>query len=122
VASLRQKQSLLVKCLEQLFRYAHSQGYEFTLGDAGSPPARRVRLPDGRVDICTDLEHMDGSLHYSRLAIDLNLFVNGRYVTSSSSPAWKELGLFWESLDPDCSWGGRFSDANHFSIAHGGKR
>jgi len=69
---------------------------------------------------------MRDSLHYSRLAIDLNLFVrtprrNWEYVTDSNHSVWIDLGTFWESLDPLCRWGGRFADANHVSITYRGK-
>jgi hypothetical protein len=30
---------------------------------------------------------------------------------------YKELGEYWESLDQDCKWGGRWGDGNHFSYA-----
>ena len=29
------------------------------------------------------------------------------------------LGEFWESLDPMCTWGGRFQDGNHYSFGEG---
>jgi hypothetical protein len=105
--TLRQKQSLFVRLVGELIDFATSRGWEFTFGDA----ARMDRQG-----------HMPNSLHYSRLAIDLNLFVNGRYIRSGENPAYLELGEFWESLDPLCAWGGRFGDANHFSLHHGGRR
>lgn len=53
------------------------------------------------------------SNHGRRLAIDLNLFINGKYATNGD--AYKPLGDFWEGLNPDNIWGGRFHDGNHFS-------
>ena len=132
--TLRQKQSLLVMCLRKLFAFAERNGWEWTLGEAGVTNPRKVWItvprplgtgtgPSGgwgksRRD---DAEHMKGSLHYRRLAIDLNLFVNGRYIRSGNNPAYLKLGAYWEKLNPLCKWGGRFGDANHFSIGHGGK-
>ena len=98
---LRQKQSLFAKKLALLLMYAYEIGYEVTLGDAYAH--------DG---------HMENSLHYERLAIDLNLFRNGRYLTKTEH--YESLGLFWESIGG--SWGGRFDDGNHFSLAHGGRK
>lgn len=115
--SLREKQSLLVKCLGKFIDYATSQGYELTLGESYITTPRKTR--NGLV--MEDGVHMPGSLHYVRLALDINLFVNGEYITDGSHPAWLELGAFWESLDPLCRWGGRFRDANHLSLAHGGR-
>jgi hypothetical protein len=105
--TLRQKQSLFVKLVGELISFAYDLGYEFTFGDAA------------RMD---QKGHMKDSLHYSRLAIDLNLFVNGRWIQSGDHPAWQDLGGFWESLNPLCAWGGRFGDANHFSLKHGGRK
>jgi len=61
------------------------------------------------------------SLHKSGLAIDLNVFRNGVYITSSEDPVWEMLGSYWESLHPLCANGRKWQDANHFSIAHDGR-
>lgn len=133
--SLRSLQSLLVRCLAELIRYAYSRGYELTLGEA------YVQTPrSGEVLITTtcpkcsephefrhkgfimDRVHMPSSLHYTRLAIDLNLFIDGAFITHSDHVAWRDLGAYWEQLDPACSSGIRFHDANHFSVTFGGKR
>jgi len=76
-------------------------GYELTFGDAYAVSG-----------------HMENSLHYKRLAIDLNLFIAGSYRTDTASH--RPLGEFWESLGG--SWGGRFDDANHYSLEHKGVR
>ena len=78
--------------------WAYSKGYEITFGDAWAKSG-----------------HIDGSYHYKRLAIDLNLFKDGKYLTTTESH--KPLGEFWKSLDPECTWGGDFKrkDGNHYS-------
>jgi hypothetical protein len=63
------------------------------------------------------------SLHLDKLAIDLNLFINGVYKTDSKDH--KPLGDYWKSLstkDYQCCWGGDFKkpDGNHYSIEHEG--
>jgi hypothetical protein len=63
------------------------------------------------------------SLHCLRLAIDLNLFRDGKLLVTTDD--YRSMGEFWESLstaDYSCSWGGRFGDADHFAIAHQGVR
>lgn len=55
---------------------------------------------------------ISNSLHCDRLAIDLNLFKDGRYLVDSDD--YRDVGLFWESIGG--AWGGRFSDGNHFSL------
>lgn len=105
--TLLEKQQLFTKLIAQLISYAYSQGYKMTFGEGYDD--------DGK-------GHMQGSLHYSRLAQDLNLFIDGKWIKDGSHPAWQELGQFWEKLDPLCAWGGRFSDSNHFSITHFGRK
>jgi len=92
--SLRQHQSEFAKKVPLLILYAYSLGYEVTIGD--------VWAKDG---------HRRGSFHYKKLAIDLNLFKNGKYLRKTSDH--KPLGLFWESIGG--SWGGRWKDGNHYS-------
>jgi len=46
-----------------------------------------------------------------RLAIDLNLFKDGEYLTDTEDHRF--LGEFWESLGG--TWGGRWDDGNHYS-------
>jgi hypothetical protein len=105
--SLREKQALFVQLLARFIEFAYSRpGVTLTLGEG--------YRSDGH-------GHMAGSLHYVKLAQDLNLFVDGHYITDGDHPQWQELGKFWEGLDDRCRWGGRFSDANHVSIAHDGK-
>ena len=87
-----------------LILHAEQLGYELTFGDAYRGP---------------DVEHgLADSLHRKRLAIDLNLFRNGRYL--SSTKAHEPLGLYWESIGG--TWGGHFFDGNHYSLEHKGVR
>jgi len=62
------------------------------------------------------LKHMPKSLHYEGLAIDIDLFKNGIYLTSTEDH--QSFGEFWEGLHPDCRWGGRFRDGNHYSLTY----
>lgn len=133
---LHAKQVLFVKCLGELIKYAGEQGFELTLGegDVANPRkgsrAQQLQCPHcGTLFSYTftgffqDRVHMENSLHYSALAIDLNLFKNGNYISDGSDPAWQTLGEFWEGLDQQCRWGGRFKsiDSNHFSIEYNGR-
>ena len=99
--TLREKQSKFVLMISELINYANSNGYELTFGDAYRSPL----VPYGH----------ERSLHKKRLAIDLNLFKNGRYLSSTN--AHRQLGEFWESIGG--AWGGRFRDGNHYSLEHG---
>jgi hypothetical protein len=106
------KQIEFQRCVWKLLRFAETQGFGLTFGDAWDA--------DG------DGGHMKNSLHSQRLAIDLNLFVKDEegkwtWVTNGSDEAWFTLGLYWEHLHDNARWGGRFKDANHFSFADGGR-
>jgi hypothetical protein len=96
--------------LADLITWAYDQGYELTLGDAYRSPEEAKRLAALGLGI-------EDSPHRRRLAIDLNLFVDGRYMTDTKD--WEPLGVYWESLDPKCVWGGRFKsrpDGNHLEL------
>lgn len=95
--TLRQRQSKFAQMLILLFAYIIQEGFEFTLGDA----ARLDRKG-----------HKKNSKHYIRLAIDINLFKNGRYLRKTSDH--QKIGFFWENIGG--TWGGRFKhkDGNHY--------
>ena len=93
---MRDKQSEFVWAVAHLILYAYDQGYELTFGDAWAREG-----------------HSATSFHYSRLAIDLNLFKDGKYLTETSDHLF--LGTFWKSIGG--TWGGDFEreDGNHYS-------
>ncbi len=66
------------------------------------------------------LKHMSNSLHYDGLAVDIDLFKDGKYLSDTESH--RQFGEFWEQLDKDCCWGGRFKDGNHYSVTYQGKK
>jgi len=108
--SLRQKQSLFAKLMGELLVWIYThEGWEVTFGEGSVNPLRK------------EFYHMRGSLHRKRLALDINLFLHGKWISDGSHPIWTLIGEKWESMHPLCRWGGRFRDANHFSVTHGGK-
>jgi hypothetical protein len=108
--TLSQKQRLFSKMIAELILWAYDKGYEITLGDAYRDPrvhgALGVKMAYGARNSC----------HKLRLAMDLNLFKDGKYCTDGASHG--PLGEKWESMGG--SWGGRFQDANHYSLEHDG--
>ena len=109
---LGQKQRKFTRMIAQLIEYAYQNGYELTFGDAYRDP----RL-HGDVGVKKSYSSAN-SLHKSRLAVDLNLFKNGQYLTTTE--AHKPLGEYWESIGG--TWGGRFNDGNHYSLEHQGRK
>lgn len=112
--TLRQIQSKFARDIALLINYAYRQGYEVTFGDAYRDPRLHGNVGErkgyGRAK----------SLHKQRLAVDLNLFKDGKYLSSTESH--RQLGEFWEKLDSSNSWGGRFNDGNHYSREYRGMR
>jgi hypothetical protein len=110
VETLRQKQSRFARMVARLVDKASELGYEVTFGDAFRDPrvfgAMGVRKGYGE----------SRSAHKQRLAVDLNLFRGGRFL--STTQAHRELGEWWEAQGG--TWGGRFEDGNHYSLEHGG--
>lgn len=114
--TLREKQVIFARLVPMLIDKAFTLGFEVTLGEAWRSPEESARLAIAGKGI-------KGSLHTSRLAIDLNLFRAGKYLTSDA--AHEPLGEWWEQQSTDtyaCAWGGRFGDGNHYSIAHAGRK
>jgi len=99
--SLRQRQSRFARMITLFLVWLDGEGYEVTFGDAYAR--------DG---------HMKGSLHYSRLAFDLNIFRGGKYLTGADE--LESVGEFWESIGG--AWGGRFGDVCHFSLSTWGRK
>lgn len=87
-----------------LIAQAVQMGYEVTLGDAFRDP--RVSYGHPR------------SLHKARLAIDLNLFKEGVFLRQTADH--QALGEWWEAQGG--TWGGRWDDGNHYSLAWEGMK
>lgn len=110
--TLGQKQRKFTLMISKLIQFAYENGYELTFGDAYRDP--RVHGEGGVKKSYSSAN----SLHKSRLAVDFNLFKDGKFLTSTEDH--KILGEYWESLGG--AWGGRFNDGNHYSIEHEGRK
>lgn len=66
------------------------------------------------------LKHMPNSLHYEGLAQDVDLTKDGFYLAETNDH--RQFGEYWESLDKDCLWGGRWGDGNHYSVEYQGRK
>ena len=88
----------------KLLEKAIELGFDVTLGDAYRDP---------RVDYGSK-----SSKHCRRLALDLNLFKDGEYVTQTEGH--RVLGEWWESIGG--VWGGTFprEDGNHYESPYPG--
>ena len=101
--TLRKQQSEFVEAVGRLIHQAYELGYELTFGD--TYPFR---------------QHSENSFHKKGLAIDLNLFKDGEFLTKTEDH--QRLGEYWEALGG--TWGGRFRnpDGCHYSWGEGSIR
>ncbi len=102
--SLREDRCTFTLLVTHLIQEMVRRGYEAALDEA----TEHLTAKDPTSD------HKQGSFHHQGLAVDLLLYKDGVYLKRTED--YTEFGEYWESLNPKCSWGGRFSDGNHFSF------
>ncbi len=153
---LGQKRELFAQCLAKLILRANALGYEIRLDELKRGPQQaewnathcRVYDPTGkRCERAPSAHRGHGAvkatrvtwhafkpigsrntLHGLGLAIDgyIRERPNGKVLWATKR--YSALGVYWESLDPLCYWGGSTDkpgdrlkhDGGHFSIIHGG--
>lgn len=109
--TLGQKQERFARLFAELILHAFSLGYTVRIGEVERSKAQaQSNAASGR--------GIANSLHLIRLAGDLHLFKDGKYLADTESH--RQLGEWWEERGG--SWGGRFGDGNHYSIAHEGRK
>lgn len=106
---MRQKQSIFLKNISLLIIWAFENGMELTGGELWrTDEQHKWNLEKG-------LSKAKRSKHQDRLAMDLNLFIDGVYKTDRES--YKPLAEQWKKIHPDniagYDWGW---DANHFEM------
>lgn len=111
--TLGERQRLFMRLLPRLLDYINDSGYECAGGELERSKAQAAANAAAGTGIAN-------SLHTVRLAIDLHLFKDGMYLTATE--AHRPFGEFWEGLHPECRWGGRFNDGNHYSIEFEGRK
>ncbi len=111
MSPLLQRQMQFASMLPRLLQKADELGFDVTLGEAWRSEFEAARLAKLKLGI-------KRSLHCDRLAIDINLFRDGKLLTRTEDHY--ELGEWWESIGG--SWGGRFGDGNHYSLSFEGRR
>lgn len=112
--SLGQLQRDHVECFGKLIAFTYAQGFALTWGEAYRTKEQAQ----------WDAAHHTGivnSVHCDRLAVDVQLFKDGAYLTDPKAYAF--MGAYWKTLHPRARWGGDFTtvDADHFSFTNGGR-
>jgi len=108
---LSEKQRLFSKCLEALLRHIHDNlEYEVTFGEVYRTKYQQEEY------MRLGKSWTMNSKHLERRAVDLNLFIGGRY--QMKHDAYIPLGEYWKTLHEKCVWGGDWTqrDSGHFEI------
>lgn len=89
----------------QLIMFANSQGMKLTFGDAFRSNEEQLRLYNaGKSKI------KSGGNHSKRLAVDFNLFIDGKLTWEWED--YKVLGDYWIQLSDKNRWGGDWNKNN----------
>lgn len=110
-STLRKKQTLFLANVSKLINYANSlPGYEITGGELWRTPEQQA------IYLSKGMSKTKFSKHQDRLAIDINVFIDGVYRTDKA--AFAPLAKYWKELDSnnvsgfDWNW-----DYNHFQMS-----
>jgi hypothetical protein len=108
--SLSDEQWEFLQDVSKLILYAKGLGVKLTGGELQRTEYQQEEHIRNGVSKTMD------SYHIKKLAIDLNLFVDGE-IQWNECKEWAQLGYYWESLNSKNSWGGNwksFKDLPHF--------
>ena len=105
--TLSERQQIFSRNVARLILYMADSNYGCTIGEAFRTPEQAEWNAAKGIGI-------KNSLHCKRLAIDINLFKEGKYLTDEAPH--RPFGEWWEGLDPMNRWGGRFKDPNHYEM------
>ena len=123
--TLRESQSIFILNMAKTIIFAYENGMELTAGEMLRTNDQQLLYFEGYelIKIGSDLKLKKAapksktmfSSHLNKLAVDLNLFIDGQYKTDKES--FKKISLYWKSLHPknvcgyDWGW-----DFNHFEM------
>lgn len=106
---MREKQSIFLLNVAKLIIWAFEHGMELTGGELMRSDAQQaIYLKEKKTKV-------KRSKHQDRLAIDLNLFLQGQYIRDREP--YKPLADYWKSLNENnvAGYDWKF-DANHFEM------
>jgi hypothetical protein len=103
------RQECFTRNVSKLINFINSNGYQCTIGET-------FRSKEGASIMNKQGKGIADSNHCYRMAIDLNIFKEGKYL--SKTEEYKFAGVYWESLNRANEWGGRWkrADGNHFEM------
>lgn len=109
--TLRERQWLFMQNVAKLIQKINELGYTASFGEVYRTPEQSEINAKKGIGI-------RNSLHSQKLAVDINLFKDGTYITDGTGH--RELGIYWKSLHSDNHWGGDWKkmDFNHFEMSY----
>jgi hypothetical protein len=138
-----QLQRLFTIRFAELLHYIYASGFEASLGEAkrsdeqacinaigqeGRESLAKLIEDEGPADQYRGLPALlrnngrnngvMNSVHQLSLAVDINLFKDGKYLNKSEDH--KRFGEWWEKQHELARWGGRWGDGNHYSFTWNG--
>lgn len=114
-----EKQARFTLMIADLIKESTNLGYQLTFGEAYRPPETAVLYAKQGRGIVK-------SFHIQRLAVDFNVFKNGKLLTNGKD--FNDLGRYWQFVLGG-SWGENFKDSKgnpkpdggHFSLGESHK-
>lgn len=116
--TLNQYQQAFCALVAHFIIELNRRGYGVTFGEAWRSPTEAAINAKEKTGI-------RDSLHCERLAVDLNLFKEGHWLTTKEE--YREAGELWEAQSQTdlykLVWGGNFKepDSDHFSMSYEGR-
>lgn len=107
--TLNDRQHVFAMNLAKLLQHVDSVGLTCSVGEVHRPPETAELYAKRGIGI-------KDSQHCKKLAVDLHLFANGKYLQNKSD--YQPLGEYWKSLHPENEWGGSWKkqDLVHFEM------
>lgn len=115
---LLELQQAFAERVGKLITWCYSNDYQLTIGEAHRPQFTAIEYAKRGLGI-------KNSLHCDKLAIDLFLFKDGKWLQSFAD--YVPMAKYWLSLgthDIKTTWGGHFKkvDCVHFSVEYMGRK
>lgn len=107
--TLNEKQHIFAMNLSKLLQYVEATGLTCSVGEVfRTKEQAEIYVKEGKGIL--------DSQHCKKLAVDLFLFSNGKFLDKKDD--YKSLGEYWESLNAENRWGGKFPrvDSVHFEM------
>lgn len=107
--TLNEKQHIFAMNLAKLLQHVEATGFTCSVGEV-------LRTKEQAEIYVKEKKGILDSQHCKKLAVDLQLFSNGKYLENKSD--YEPLGVYWKSLNADNRWGGDWPkvDAVHFEM------